>query len=87
MVKPNIFIGSSTESLEVAYSLQENLEPSAEVTVWTQGCSKNHLWIIRAALLITGDVKYNGANGVMLCLFVIGVFALSATTQCLQIIK
>ena len=34
---PALFIGSSSESLSVAYAAQVNLDKDAEVTVWTQG--------------------------------------------------
>jgi predicted nucleotide-binding protein len=36
-MNPTLFIGSSSESLDVAYAAQRNLEDVAEVVVWTQG--------------------------------------------------
>lgn len=39
-MKPRIFIGSSTEQLDIAYSVQENLDFDAQTTVWTQGIFK-----------------------------------------------
>lgn len=38
--KPSVFIGSSTENLEIAYAIQKQLEYTSEPTVWTQGFFK-----------------------------------------------
>ncbi len=37
MPKPSVFIGSSTEGIEVAEAIQQALAPIADVEVWTQG--------------------------------------------------
>lgn len=37
IARPSIFIGSSVEGLDVAYSLQQSLEFESEPTVWSQG--------------------------------------------------
>ena len=36
-MRPVLFIGSSSENLDVAYAAQQNLEDCAQVIVWTQG--------------------------------------------------
>jgi hypothetical protein len=36
-MKPRLFIGSSTESLEIANAVQANLDHDATITIWNQG--------------------------------------------------
>jgi len=40
LVRPALFIGSSKESLNHAYAIQQNLDDDAETTVWDQGIFK-----------------------------------------------
>jgi len=49
-MKPRLFIGSSAESLSIAYAIQSNLERRAEVTVWDQDIFEPSNFILNGLL-------------------------------------
>lgn len=49
-MKHQIFIGSSSEGLHIAYSLQNNLENAANITVWTQDVFQPSEYILESLL-------------------------------------
>jgi hypothetical protein len=56
--KPRLFVGSSVESLGIAYGIQENLDYDAECTVWTQGIFRPTQQTLEALVRTLGVVDF-----------------------------
>lgn len=57
-MKPTLFIGSSVESLSLAYAAQENLEHDAEVTAWPQGVFEPSRFTLESILEALGRADF-----------------------------
>jgi predicted nucleotide-binding protein len=56
--RPRVFIGSSTEGLEVAEALQEGLDRVAECTIWNQGVFAPSATTIESIVDVAVDFDY-----------------------------
>ncbi|HKS97821.1 MAG TPA: nucleotide-binding protein [Terriglobia bacterium] len=57
-MKPTLFIGSSSESLDVAYAIQENLEDCSEPIVWKQGLFDVSEFVLESLLDALDDANF-----------------------------
>lgn len=57
-MKPTLFIGSSSESLDVAYAAQKNLDDVAEVIVWKQGIFELTKFYLESLLDALEDTEF-----------------------------
>ena len=56
--KPTLFIGSSSESLDIAFAAQENLDDCSEPIVWKQGLFEVSKYVLESLLDALDDAKF-----------------------------
>ncbi len=57
-MKPTLFIGSSSESLDIAYAIQENLDDCSEPIVWKQGLFEVSEFVLESLLDALDDAEF-----------------------------
>jgi hypothetical protein len=57
-VKHRVFVGSSTEGLEIAHAVQSNLEPEAEVRLWSQDVFRPGEHVLESLLRQTSESDF-----------------------------
>ncbi len=57
-MKPTLFIGSSNESLDIAYAIQENLDDCSEPIVWKQGLFDVSEFVLESLLDALDDADF-----------------------------